>query len=197
MRRNRSNPRAQRILAAAAQEFSEYGYAGARIERISNAADVNKQLVFYYFQSKRGLHTCVVREAAERLGNLVASLVLDAATPQRRLEQLLVGQFDVLVKERGLAAVLGRGAKGDGSGPLAPAVRRLVTVIAEGQGRGAFRDDIDPHLLALQALVLQLGFLEFEPILAASAIPLAADESSLAERWKTASAKLIVRGAQA
>ena len=34
-------------------------------------------------------------------------------------------------------------------------------------------------------------------ILAASAIPLAADESSLAERWKTASAQLIVRGAQA
>ncbi len=52
------------IAAAAREEFARLGYAGARVERITRRAGVNKQLIFYYFGSKRGLYDSVVQGAA-------------------------------------------------------------------------------------------------------------------------------------
>jgi AcrR family transcriptional regulator len=63
-----------RLLVAAVQEFSENGYAGARIERISSAAGVNRERLYSYFGDKRGLFETVL---ADRL-----STALDA-TPVR------------------------------------------------------------------------------------------------------------------
>ena len=44
-----------RILEAALSEFLEHGRAGARIDRIANAAGVNKANIYHYFGSKDGL----------------------------------------------------------------------------------------------------------------------------------------------
>jgi TetR/AcrR family transcriptional regulator len=46
----------ERILQAAAVEFGEHGYAGARISAIAERAGVNQQLISYYFDSKAGLY---------------------------------------------------------------------------------------------------------------------------------------------
>lgn len=43
---------AARILDAAIDEFTAYGLAGARIDRIAEAADANKRSIYVYFQSK-------------------------------------------------------------------------------------------------------------------------------------------------
>ena len=43
------------ILAAAAGEFSEHGFAGARIERIAAASGRNRAMIYAYFGSKEGL----------------------------------------------------------------------------------------------------------------------------------------------
>jgi AcrR family transcriptional regulator len=43
------------ILGAATQEFSTYGIAGARTERIASASGANVSLLFRYFGSKAGL----------------------------------------------------------------------------------------------------------------------------------------------
>jgi AcrR family transcriptional regulator len=45
----------ERILATALQEFAAYGFAGARINRIALKSRTNKQLIYYYFKSKRRL----------------------------------------------------------------------------------------------------------------------------------------------
>ena len=50
----------RRILAAAAEEFSRYGIAGARIDRITAAAKTNKAQVYGYFGSKEGLFDAVM-----------------------------------------------------------------------------------------------------------------------------------------
>lgn len=80
------------------------------------------------------------------------------------------------------------------SGPFAPAIKRLVVLFAEGQGLGQVRDDVDPHLAAAQSLVLMVGYLKLESLLAASAPPLGADEPTLRERWKEAAVDLVVEG---
>ncbi len=44
-----------RILEAAIEEFSAYGLAGARIDRIAEAAAANKRSIYVYFESKEKL----------------------------------------------------------------------------------------------------------------------------------------------
>lgn len=50
----------ERILAAATDEFSEYGIAGARVDRIAKAAKANKSLIYDYFGSKDQLFKAVL-----------------------------------------------------------------------------------------------------------------------------------------
>lgn len=54
MARDASATRA-RILDAAVAEFSAYGLAGARIDRIAEAAAANKRLIYVHFGNKDGL----------------------------------------------------------------------------------------------------------------------------------------------
>lgn len=50
---------AQRIKEAALREFAQYGYDGARLERIAKAAGVHTAQIHYYFRNKRGLYEAV------------------------------------------------------------------------------------------------------------------------------------------
>jgi hypothetical protein len=59
---------------------------------------------------------------------------------------------------------------------------------------GQVRDDIDPHLVAAQALVLMLSYLNLETVIAASAPPLRADEPALRERWWRSAVELVLNG---
>ena len=45
----------EKILRAAETEFSTKGYAGARMQRIADRADVKKELLYHYFRGKEQL----------------------------------------------------------------------------------------------------------------------------------------------
>jgi AcrR family transcriptional regulator len=49
----------RRLLSSATAEFAEHGIAGARVDRIAEAAGVNKQAIYAYFASKEGLFDAV------------------------------------------------------------------------------------------------------------------------------------------
>jgi AcrR family transcriptional regulator len=55
----------RRILASALQEFSTYGFAGARMDRIALRARISKRMLFYYFKSKANLFEIILREAIQ------------------------------------------------------------------------------------------------------------------------------------
>jgi AcrR family transcriptional regulator len=192
MPRKLSNDRALRIVAAARLEFAGRGYAGARVDAIARAARVNKQLLFYYYHSKRGLYQAVWRQATTELQRALADLSAPTGLPLERLQAVLDRLFDYLADHQDLVSLLSRPAVRGEAGPFGAVVSRLVPIIAEGQGLGYVRDDLDPHLLAAQALVLQLGFLTLEPVVAASAPPLGADEPALRARWRDALGELIL-----
>ena len=205
------NDRALRISAAAREEFAKRGFAGARVDQIARRAGVNKQLLFYYYHSKRGLFQAVLAQAASELEAALAALALPAGGPLERLRRALQAQFEFLARHPQLVALLGQAgrpgpaAAGAGAGaggrvdfaPFAPAINRLVVLLAEGQGLGQVRDDVDPHLAAAQALILMVGYLGMEAVIAASARPLAADEPALRERWREAAVDLVVAGVAA
>jgi AcrR family transcriptional regulator len=56
-----------RLLAAATAEFAAHGIAGARVDRIANAAAANKQLIYAYFGSKDGLFDAALTESCAGL----------------------------------------------------------------------------------------------------------------------------------
>jgi TetR/AcrR family transcriptional regulator len=66
-----------RILAAAAAEFAERGYAGARVDRIARKARVNKAMLYYHFGSKQALYRTLLRDTfamvAARLQDIAGS----------------------------------------------------------------------------------------------------------------------------
>ncbi len=191
-----ANSTALRIITAAREEYAKRGFAGARVEHIARRAGVNKQLLFYYYHSKRGLFQAVLTEAAGELESALAALALPAGRPLDRLRRALEAQFDFLAHHPELVALLAQAGRVD-LAPFAPAIKRLVVLLAEGQGLGQVRDDLDPHLTAAQALVLMVGYLGMESAIAASARPLGADEPALRERWKEAAVDLVVAGVAA
>jgi AcrR family transcriptional regulator len=57
----------ERILEAALAEFSAHGIAGARVDRIAQAARCNKNLIYIYFEDKETLFTTVLRKHLMRI----------------------------------------------------------------------------------------------------------------------------------
>ncbi|WP_406180313.1 TetR family transcriptional regulator [Streptomyces sp. NBC_01006] len=54
-----------RLLDAAFSEFAAYGIAGARVDRIAEAAQANKRLIYVYYGNKEQLFDAVLRRALE------------------------------------------------------------------------------------------------------------------------------------
>jgi AcrR family transcriptional regulator len=183
-------------MAAAREEFARRGPDGARVDRIAARAGVNKQLLFYYFRSKRGLYHAVLARAAGELEQALERVHGPPGRPLERLREAVSLQYDYLAENPDLVNLLRHAGAADAR-PLAPAIKRLVVLLAEGQGLGAVRDDVDPHLAAAQSLILMIGYLQLEPLVAASAPPRGADEPALRGRWRAAAVELVVNGVRA
>ncbi|MEU9005786.1 TetR family transcriptional regulator [Streptomyces sp. NPDC048551] len=54
-----------RLLDAAFSEFAAYGIAGARVDRIAEAAQANKRLIYVYYGNKEQLFDVVLQRALE------------------------------------------------------------------------------------------------------------------------------------
>ena len=61
------------VTAAATEEFSEYGLAGARIDRIAERAGANKRLLYVYFGDKDTLFDAVIERQIGLLAETVPS----------------------------------------------------------------------------------------------------------------------------
>jgi AcrR family transcriptional regulator len=58
-----------RILAAAIQEFAQRGLAGARVDRIAQAASSNVRMIYAYFGDKSGLFDVALSTALRALAD--------------------------------------------------------------------------------------------------------------------------------
>lgn len=155
----------QLLLDAASREFGQYGFAGARVARIAQRAGVNKQLIFYYFGSKAGLHRAVTASAP------TAAPDRQAAGPATEgVRRGFAALFETLRSRPDLVASFvqppGASDRAD-TDVVSSTVGRLedglAGPISAGQGRGYFRDDVDPALVARLGLVLATGFLAMRP----------------------------------
>ena len=135
----------QALLAAALDEFSVRGYAGARVADIARRAGVNKQLINYYFGSKEGLYLALQRSWLDREESF--------APPGTPLADLVVRYLtDALDDPRSLRLLLWRGLA-DGSAPDGGRGREEDMDRVSGRQRdGEVAADLDPAAVLLAGM---------------------------------------------
>src|SRR5436305_1792860 len=103
-RRPRVSP--DRILAAAALEFAERGFGGARVDRIARRARVNKAMLYYHFRSKQELYRTLLRRhftlAAERLRAIAAG----AGSAPEKLDRVVAGLTALIREHEAFPAIM-------------------------------------------------------------------------------------------
>ncbi|RYY97806.1 MAG: TetR family transcriptional regulator [Comamonadaceae bacterium] len=153
-----------RILEAALQEFSEHGFAGARIERISAGAGTVDRMLYYYYGNKERLYQAVLEQAyAQMIGAQRAFVTPD--DPVAAMRQLVEHSWDHYANHPHLVRLLmnenllrGRHiAQSEQVGPTSfPLVETVKTVLEAGQAQGVFRADAQATQVLMT--IMSLGF---------------------------------------
>jgi TetR/AcrR family transcriptional regulator len=135
-----------RILAAAALEFAERGFAGARVDRIARRAKVNKAMLYYHFKSKQGLYRALLRQtfslAAARLQEIAA---LDVS-PAEKVDRVIAGIAALVREHAHVPAIMLREIAEGGAHldratltALASLPRAVGDIVQQGVAAGVFR----------------------------------------------------------
>ena len=168
--RRRRDPEATRarIFAAATQEFTRHGYAGARGDRIAVRARCSERMVYYYFGSKDGLYREVLEGVYESLRLAEQSLDLDRLEPRAALIEfcrfvwryyLEHPEFIGLVNSENLQQARHLRKSGKLDELVTPVVGMLEVLLARGRAAGVFRDGIDANELYIAIAALGYFYL--------------------------------------
>lgn len=88
-----------RILEAALSEFAANGLAGARTDRIANAAGVNKALLYYYFESKENLYLAALESISAKVRDRTMAVFLREGSAGERLLRSALEHFDRILTQ--------------------------------------------------------------------------------------------------
>jgi AcrR family transcriptional regulator len=123
-----------RILKAALSEFSKYGLAGARVDRIARKARVNKAMIYYHFASKKTLYRDTIKQ---RFSDILTDAG-QAITTSDRFEDMLCALADsyatAFTKKPEFARIVLR--------ELADEESKIVELLANAVTESGLRDQI-------------------------------------------------------
>ncbi|GAA1578334.1 TetR family transcriptional regulator [Kribbella sancticallisti] len=149
----------ERILAAALAEFSAYGVAGARVDRIARTAGCNKNLIYVYFESKETLFTTVLDK---HLSRVYSDLTL---TPDD-LPAYAARVFDFALEHRDLLRLIAWSNLEEQAAEPAERARvhgSKVTELAEAQAAGELNPVLPPDFLLTAVMTLATAWSAANP----------------------------------
>jgi len=141
------------ILSAALLEFSEYGHAGARIDRIAKIAGVSKPLIYDYFGDKDDLYTAALREAYVQIRASELTLQLDDLDPESAIKSLVTFTLNHFRSNPWFVSMLNtenlRGGSSirkihDVSEIQSNLVGKLEQILERGARQGVFKAGVNP-----------------------------------------------------
>ena len=153
------------ILAAAAAEFSEKGYAGARVDDIADRTRSTKRMIYYYFGGKEGLYAAALEEAYGGMRDAEGALRLDELPPAEAVRRLVETTFDHhAAHPEFVRLVSGENIEGARTVAASATIKRrnaavigaVAALLRRGEAEGAFRAGVDP--LDLHMLVTAFCF---------------------------------------
>jgi len=165
-----------RILAAAAAEFSERGFAGARVDRIARRARVNKAMLYYHFGSKRDLYLAVVRDMVVTVHARARAIADGPGTAEHKLDRWIETLVEEAAARPWFPPIMLREIAA-GAPHFDARIFRLMNdvfgavkdIIVQGQREGVFRA-ADPLLSHLTIMPPILIFFVRQRVLASSKI---------------------------
>ena len=141
------------ILAAARDEFAEFGLGGARVDRIAERAGLNKRLIYYYFEDKEKLFQAVLEQVYRDIREQERTLrltELDPATAVRRLIEFTWDyyrehpEFITLLNSANLHRARHLSESKRARELNSPVIETLGAVLERGRREGIFRGGVDP-----------------------------------------------------
>jgi TetR/AcrR family transcriptional regulator len=145
----------RRILEAALKEFSERGFAGARVDAIARSAKINKRMLYHYFGDKDGLFCAVLHhKTKERIQSVAAK------TSESEPHSILVAWFNQNCKDTDWVRLLAWESLQAAKDRLFNETERkrqaknAVDLIRRRQKAGQLRADVPPEFLQLAKMSL-------------------------------------------
>ncbi len=140
------------LMKAALKEFSQHGFSGGRIDRIAKAK-CNIRMLYHYFGDKKGLYIAVLEAAYADLRQKETALKIDVEQPLEGMLELMRftyvyfqnnPMFEGLLRAENMMQgkfVLRSKPVPEGAFSLK---KTIADLIASGQAKGVFRDNLDP-----------------------------------------------------
>jgi len=162
--RERAEQLEGRILDAAVFEFAEHGFAGARIERISQRAGTVDRMLYYYFGNKERLYQAVLEKIYADMISAQRNFVRPE-DPVEGMRQLVEHSWDHYVAHPDLVRLLmnenllrGRHIRQSAQVERTsfPLVETVSALLESGQAKGVFRDDVSSEHVLMT--IMSLGF---------------------------------------
>lgn len=141
------------ILVAARDEFAAHGLGGARVDRIAERAEVNKRLIYYYFENKETLFRAVLEEAYLHIREAERQLRLTDLAPAAAVRRLTEFTWDyyldhpeflTLLNSENLHRARHLQASDRVRALNSPLIETLGAILERGRVEGVFRGGIDP-----------------------------------------------------
>ena len=135
----------KRILNAAANVFSEVGFAGARVDEIAKRAGINKAMIYYRIGDKKALYEAVLHDIFADTAKRIAHNIKDTQAPEEKLKTFIRNIARTVDQQHHLAPIMMREfASGTRNFPeaagqdLARIVSILSAILKEGEKKGVF-----------------------------------------------------------
>jgi AcrR family transcriptional regulator len=88
----------RRILDAAAEVFVEVGFAGARVDKIAERANVNKATIYYRVGDKKALYAEVLHDIFSDVADRMAHNIKGAQTPEEKMKNYILNIVNTVGK---------------------------------------------------------------------------------------------------
>jgi len=149
----------ERILDAALDEFSTYGIAGARVDRIAQAAGCNKNLIYIYFESKETLFITLLKKHLTRVYDEIPFTPEDLPGYAMRLFDLAMAHPDLMR----LVAWFGLERTTKSLPERGSSFHEKVEALTQAQERGAAGQRFPPAFLLTAILALATAWTSANP----------------------------------
>jgi AcrR family transcriptional regulator len=142
-----------RLLRAAERLFAEKGYAATAVHEITDAAGVNRALLYYYFEDKHSLYAAVIEEGTAEFDRMLETALSTPGSYAARLAAFVRGHLDLIWDRGDMARVVHRcllDGHEEEFGLLekfARTLARMERFFEEGTAAGEFRA-VDPAITA-------------------------------------------------
>ncbi len=162
-----------RILEAAGDLFSRYGFDAVSIQKIATQAGISKATVFHHFSSKQDLYITVLKQACFNIGTILQSLEKEPCTSVKPLRDFASVHLKNMFDQKNVSRLILREmTDGDRKQGQALAVdvfgehfSRLVVLIESGQKEGILRRDMDAVDAAAAIVGLNVFMFQSWPVL--------------------------------